>query len=249
MSSRSQALHMQGETLVKPRLCTDRELLDLLKMSDADAAAYLGRTRQALHSKLGPRNGSRAGPSGYLKTSDILTLVTAAREFGRDFKPNDVLDYVAYTRKASEPEAFELLESFLSEASPKIDVAGASAVILILPAFADMLTAFPESRAYLTEVVDEARDCGVKVMVIGPTSVRARLAGASLGVEDGLCFGHEQADVYSPTIIVVDERDPNVFILTHDARFVSVAPFNRATMTENALAMLPPEVRRSVTSR
>jgi hypothetical protein len=241
------------DTLVRLRMGNDRELLIALGMSDSDAASFLGRSRQALHQMLGPKDGSGA-PSNYFKAGDILTLVSAARQLGRvgpDFDPDVVLDYAEATRKESEPEAFALLRSVLSEKPQQLDLEGADAVILVLAGFAEMLSRFPSAGEFLTELVRKAAsaEVGAEVVVVCPTSTRARIAGEWLRVPASRCFGNDLADHYLPTIVILRAGEPGVFVLTENGNFNGSAPFARATMAESVWALLPAEARQEIEER
>lgn len=251
MTGQSQAFAIKQATRHKldtiPYISTDRELLRQLQMSDAEAATFLGRTRQALHLQLGPTKGD--GRAGYLKASDMLTLVSAARQLGKEFNPRSVLDYARRMRADLEPEAFALLEGLLGDEPADIDFAGAAAMILVLPSFAEMAARFRGLEDSLKKMVADARARNLLVAVIGPTSSRARMAGSQLGVDDKLCFGDELADLYLPTIVILGDRESGVFVLTENEKFVGAPQFNRASMAHNIQAMLPPEVRAQVQSR
>lgn len=233
----------------------DRDLLSELGMSDSDAAALLGRSRQALHQKLGPKNSSRKGAKGravpgrseYFKVSDIFTLTSAARQLGRPFRGDVILSYAERTRKKREPEAFALLESVLrDDPQPLEDIAGATAILMVLPGFAEMLVRFDRVGDFLVDIVEDARsmsDPAAQVFVVGPTAMQADIAGDWLGVPEDRCFGHESADLLPPAIIVFSEDDQRVYTLTETGQFMGVPAFQRATMARRALVMLPPEMR------
>jgi hypothetical protein len=249
------ALAPDGLEFAPEPLVDDRQLLSELGMSDGDAAALLGRSRQALHQKLGPKSSSRKGGKGravpgrseYFKVSDIFTLTSAARQLGRPFRADAILSYAERTRKKREPEAFALLESVLrDDPQPLEDIAGASAILMVLPGFAEMLVRFDRVGDFLVDIVEDARSIGdpaAQVFVVGPTAMQADIAGDWLGVAEDHCFGHESADLLPPTIIVFSADDQRVYTLTETGHFMGVPAFQRATMARRALVMLPPEMR------
>ncbi len=230
------------------KIVDDRQLLVELDMSDSDAAAILGRSRQALHQKLGSSKGTRKGAAGsskYFKVSDIYTLTSAARQLGIPFRSEAVLDYVGRTRKEREPEAYALLYRLLRQVTQPLDVAAASAVLMVLPGFAEMLVRFDHVGDFLLDIIESARERSdsAEVFVVGPTSMQANIAGDWLGVAEDRCFGHDLADLLSPTLIVFAAGDQRVYTLNDKGEFMGAPEFQKATIARNALALLPSEMR------
>ena len=155
------------------------------------------------------------------------------------------MDYIERTRKRREPESFALLEALLKEKSSPIDVSNASAILMILPGFADMLVRFDHIDDDLADIVEEARGKAqpAEVFVVGPTSGQANIAGEWLGVPEDRCFGHDSADLLFPTIIVFEAKDPRVYTLAETGQFMGAPEFQRANVARNALLMLPSEMR------
>ncbi|HVZ30715.1 MAG TPA: hypothetical protein VG839_10005 [Asticcacaulis sp.] len=71
---------------------TDKDLLDLLELSESEAAKILGKSRQSLY------QAGLAGRSDYFRKSDIKSLVFEARARAPKLDLSPVADYVAETR-------------------------------------------------------------------------------------------------------------------------------------------------------
>jgi hypothetical protein len=228
------------------RIANDRDLLDELQMSDADAAMFLGKSRQALNAQLGPKKGEgRAPPSDYFKLSDILILTSAARQLGRSFDAAAVKGYVDSSRKpATDTRPYELLISLLKAEPEGLDTEGADSIILILPAFQELRTRWVSVATFLRRLVGELnqRVPRPRVLVLGSTATRARMAGQWLrGVPDEDCFGSDMVDHYLPTIMAYRraEDDLRIFVLTEEGSFKGAPSFVQDMMAGCVRSMLP----------
>jgi hypothetical protein len=237
----------KGEEVAAGIIADDRSLLRCLKMSDADAALFLGKSRQALNSQLGPKNGFNP-PDDYFKLSDILVLTSAARQLGRTFDVKALKDYIDRTRTPNKEGApYKLLMSLLNAEPEGLDTDGADTVILILPAFHELRAKLPEVRDFLRKTVAELarRDPPCEIFVLGATDGRAQSAGDFLGVDRGRCFGSDLVDHYLPSIMVYRRAtdDLKVFILTQDGDFSRAPTFIQPMLADCVRSMLPKAIR------
>lgn len=229
----------------------DRALLNELGLTDSQAALFLGKSRQALNGQLGPKKGAgQPGTLDYFKLSDILMLVSAARQTGRAFSAERVEDYVRRTRAPRGEEShipFELLMGVLLGEPPTLDIEGADTVVFMLPAFADLRSQLEKAARELMKVARQLQDATPqpKVFILASTSMQAKMAGQWLGLDCGEnCFGRDIVDHYLPTVLVYrsaqDEARP--YVLTESGTFVEAPHFRAPMIAECVRSLLPEEV-------
>lgn len=242
-------IHYSGERerlLGDGAIVDDRALLRALHMSDADAALFLGKSRQALNVQLGPKNGSNA-PDDYFKLSDILVLIAAARQLGRSFEVKALRAYVERTRKPEKESApYKLLMSLLKAEPEGLDTSGADTVVFILPAFHEMRK-LTHVRDFLRKTAVELarRDPPCELFVLATTDGRARSAGDFLGIDHTQCFGSDLVDHYLPSIMVYRRAgdDLRVFVLTEEGNFSRAPTFIQPMVADCVRSMLPKAIR------
>lgn len=233
----------------------DRDLLSALGLSDAQAAAFLGKSRQALNNMLGSRRSGEA-PNDYFKASDVLVLLIAARRKGHDFDESEVRRYVEIRPKRGDSDALDMV---LSELGPRHDaldhLPGAEAVVMIVPDYDDLLQRNPKTAARLDEFIDrviEADSDPWLVLLASSNEMRATSAARGLGLAGPKVrpVGHPYIDHYTPMVLIygtVEEKDdPRSFLFTEKGDLVE-APFYRAAMLSACVKhMLPAEVRNDI---
>lgn len=233
------------------RIDDDRALLRHLRINDSDAAMFLGRSRQTLIIKLGPKKGAKhPPPSNYFKLTDIVILVSAARQMGRNIDPETIRIYVDSTRKPAEglsDERYAMLIGLLSGSSERISLAGAETVVFVMPAFAEL-------RAHRLEVARDLKrrikeDIGgmeppPTVYLLAPTNLQARAAGQWLGIDAGHCYGSEVIEYYLPSILVYRDlmEEPSPYVLTEDGEFVAAPRFMNHMVADCVRSLLPADV-------
>jgi hypothetical protein len=248
------------------RIENDRDLLDALQMGDPEAAMFLGKSRQALNTQLGSKkSGMGKAPRDYFKLSDILILVSAARQIGREFNVQAVRDYVKVSRPPDEltQKPYDLLMGILDEELIELDTTGAKTMVLILPTLNDLLANRPEVARSLRETVRQAaeRQPPVQIFLLASTVIRARSAGQWFAIPEDHCFGRDLVDHYLPSVILY--RDPpdgpkyanmgeegegnrgqaRPYILTEKGGFVASPSFSAELIAECVRSMMPLEMR------
>jgi hypothetical protein len=229
----------------------DRELLDVLQMSDAQASMYLGKSRQALNNQLGSRRSGKA-PSDYFKARDLIVLITAARSLGREFDSAMIQRYIK-TRprpRNDEPAGYALLDKVLGNID-QFELRDPSAIIFILPEFADLRTENREGAERLRDLVAAMykADLDPWVVVLSSSEIRAKMATQWLGLSGDKVrsASHDYVDHYLPAILVYDREGdgyrPRPFVLTQAGSIVSAPQYRAAMMSECVQFMLPEDVR------
>lgn len=232
---------------------SDRDLLAELGMSDAVAASYLGKSRQALNLKLGPKRvGAMREP--YFKISEILVLVMAARQRGQEFDEEAVREFIddtASERAGQSDESLKLLDQLLSGVKD-IDVTDAGTVVMILPAFADQraqLPDFSKDLRRLAETLGEMQPVPW-VTVFSSTKMQAQMAveWLKLPMDKTRWFTHEYVDHYVPSVLVFSKKggDPRPYVLTERGGLIQAPQFRAHTLAECVRFMLPPEARKEL---
>lgn len=236
---------IDGETAIR----TDRELLTELDLSDALAGNYLGKSRQALHMKLGARN-SNGNPAPYFKVSEVVMLVMAAQQRGHDFDRTAVLDFVTSTAGDRQPseESLTILKQILG-AGAFVDVTDAGTIAMILPDFADQRAALPELSDDLKCLAEEvARLRPIPwVAVFSSTVVQARMAAEWLELPEAKTrvFRHDYVDNFMPSLLVFPrtEGPPRPYLLTELGGIIPAPQFRANKMAEYVRYMLPLDAR------
>lgn len=227
----------------------DRELLTELGMNDAVAASYLGKSRQALNMKLGPKRVD-AMPESYFKISEILVLIMAARQRSQKFDEGAVRDFIDRTasERAGRSDSLKLLDQLLRGVE-ELDVTDAGTVVMILPAFADQRAqspSFSRDLRRLAETIGRMQPVP-RVMVISSTTMQAQIAAEWLKLPAGKTrwFGHELVDHYVPTVLVFSRKGgaPCPYLLTERGGLALAPQFRAYMMAECVRLMLPQEAR------
>jgi hypothetical protein len=237
-----------------PSIRDDRSLLEALHMTDAEAASFLGKSRQALNNQLGPKKGPPGtAPLDYFKLSDILVLISSARATGRQFDPIRVGDYVERTRKPREGESdvpFDVIMEMLMGEPSALNTEGADTVIFMLPAFVELRSQRPDAAEELAEVAKElrARDPMPEILIFSSTDMQATMAGKWLDLDTGKTFGRDIVDHYFPTVLVYRRKEDRAipYVLSEKGTFVEAAHYRGAMMAECLRSLLPDEVSRAL---
>lgn len=234
----------------------DRQLLDELNLTDAEAASFLGKSRQALNGQLGSkRSREKSGPFDYFKVSDIVILVSAARQVGRVFDVARISEYVFRTRprRGDEPGVpFELLDNLLFGETSAIDVAQADTVVFMLPAFADLCAHRPDARDALVKIAKQLRSANPRpnIFVLSSTPTQAKMVAQwfDLDLEEDHCFGDEIVDHYLPTVLTYNQNSDiaRPYVLTENGTFVEAPQFRAPMMVQCVRSLLPNEVSRAL---
>lgn len=215
----------------KRPLENDRDLLNHLELKDTLAAAYLGKTRQALNTKLGPKSAT-SSPDNYFSCSELFILFSAAHKRGVAFDADRMSKYIQRTRTPSsnaEQIAYDHVMSFLEPAT-HLDLDEVYAVAFVLPAF-DKIRELHEPRAQeLRKIVKTLTKSNrrVELFCVSSTETQAQLAAGWLGIA-----GHERSvgkylvDHYSPMVLfyLYDQEVPMAQILTEKVGLVDALHF------------------------
>lgn len=237
-----------------PPIRDDRSLLDALHMTDAEAASFLGKSRQALNNQLGPKKGPPGtAPLDYFKLADILVLISSARATGRQFDPVRVGDYVERTRKPSAEETnvpFKVIKMLLGNPSP-LNTEGANTVIFMLPAFVELRSQRPDAAEELSRVAKDLRagNPETEIFIFSSTAMQAEMAAKWLELyTEKNSFGRDIVDHYLPTVLAYwREEDKAIpYVLTENGLFVEAAHYRGAMMAECLRSLLPDEVSRTL---
>jgi len=230
-------------------IADDRELLARLGLSDAEAAMFLSKSRQALNNQLGPKKARGRAPSDYFRLGEIALLVGAARQLDRQIDIEAVKAYVAATRpeELGKPP-YKLLLSLLAGGTEAIDCDGASTIIFLLPSFADLRASRGEVAIrllHLARSIPKAPD-GPAVFVLSSTEMQATMSGQWLGLDNGSnCFGRDIVDHYLPTVLVYRQEsdDARPYVLTERGTFEAVPRFRSNMIADCVRSMMPSELR------
>jgi hypothetical protein len=238
-----------ADTTVENPIRDDRELLDRLHLSDVEAAMFLTKTRQALNNQLGPKRARGHAPTDYFRLGEIVLLISAARQLEREIDVPAVKAYVAATRPedVGRPPHVLLLKLLEGE-SEEIDLVGASTVIFLLPAFADLRASRGDVAANLLELARSIPhgDGAPAVFVLSSTEMQAHMAGQWLGLDNGSnCFGRDIVDHYLPTVLVYrrEHDDARPYVLTERGTFDAVPRFRTNMVAACVRSMMPSELR------
>lgn len=232
-----------------PEIETDRQLLERLGMNDAQAAMYLGKSRQALNNGLGSKRSGTA-PNDYFKLSEILVLVIAAKQSGHPFEEARIRTYIEATRKPAKIDVrspYSLLMNLLGSAGA-MQLDAAAAVVLILPDFENLRCEHPEAAAHLRTIVSQVAtsDADPWVVVLSSSALRASMAAQWLELRGNrvhaLC--HDFVDHYVPLVLIYDEgeENPRPFMLTDQGSLVAAPQYRAPTMAMCVASMLPDPV-------
>jgi hypothetical protein len=247
---------------------SDRELLSELGMTDAAAANYLGKSRQALNLKLGSRRANEVREP-YFKLSEILVLVIAAQNKPHPFDHEAVWRFVEETapqRVGGSEETYQLLRKRLNDVH-EVDLAEVGTVVMILPAFADMraqLPAFVRDLRRLAGALDEARP-RPWIAVLSSSKMQAEMAAEwlTLPKDKARWFTHEFVDYYPPSVLVFPrekavfqveraaakadgsdrQQTPRPYTLSERGTLAPAPQFRAHSIGEHVKFMLPPEAR------
>ena len=238
-------------------IVNDRQLLVLLGLNDAQAAMYLGRSRQALLNKLKARDSGQA-PSNYFKPHDVLLLVIAARRLGKLSNPADVIKirhYVEETRARDygSSDSYRMLLDMLGGVEDDFDaaLAAAAAVVIIVPNYVRLEEARPELAHRLANAAAKAaaqprHPWIVLLASTEPQTVEATNAFGLSG-ERFLALPSPYADHYTPMVLIYSGSRGRIasrpFILTDTGQLVSAPYFEGAMQTTCVKQMLPKDVR------
>lgn len=191
---------------------SDRQLLARLGFSDAEAADFLDRSRQAVNAVLGGSSKRK----GYLKPVDILVLRMAAKAGGHAVDDEAVIDYV---RQVHGQKAADKVRTGFGLLAAPPDLAGVSEAWIVIPDFARLRRQAPEHAETIRRLPHDFPDttlvylCGTPIQ---ETALRefvcAGLGGnrlQSISVLAENVVGAQQ------TMLILDPRgpDPQVFVL------------------------------------
>lgn len=228
-------------------ISNDRQLLNLLDLSDAVAAEYLSKSRQTLNTML---KSEENAPKDYFRLSDIYLLISAAARSGRvlsEAQKASIRQYVQSTRAPASDEAqadgrkakkrprrdYEMLMARL-QPTKSFDEASVHAAIYILPAFSEMKNALPQQHDAIREEVEKFQNAPepIELFCVSTTEFQAQMTGAAIGLNDvsNRCVGKAIVDHYQPMVLyyLLDEEIPKCKILTEQG--LVDAPFFRADM-------------------
>lgn len=245
MNKRSRLDRIEGKSAIR----TDRELLTALDMSDALAGNYLGKSRQALHMKLGPSNsGGNSRP--YFKIPELVLLIMAALQRGHAFDRKAVQEFVESTADGRPPseESLGILKQLLGGGA-FVDVQDAGTIAMILPDFADQRAELPELSEDLRRLAENLAQLRPIpwVAVFSSTIVQARMAAEWLELPEARTrvFRHDYVDNFMPSLLVFSRTGgpPRPYLLTELGGIVPAPQFRANKMAEYVRYMLPAEAR------
>lgn len=246
-------------------IANDRELLEALGMTDAQAAMYLGKSRQALNNKLKSKRRGDA-PNDYFKASDLLILVIAARRLGNAFDVGQLRRYVKETRapaaSAGAGDAYAMLIQELDGNDDiEREIRDASTVVLIIPEFDQLSKGNPTGASRLTALAGMIRRLPSDpwIVVLSISEVKASAAARELGLSGRRVrpVSHEYVDHYTPMALIYSDAEragndsiaeqggiqPRPFLLTDTGRLVAAPHYRAAMMSDCVKYMLPDQVR------
>lgn len=225
------------------KILDDRHFLDALKMSDEVAALILGRSRQALHQKLGKSRkspGANDRSRGAFKPCDTLALVNGAIYRKTDFDRELVKNYIVDIYDDADQDEIGPLLQFL-DPSRKISVASCERIVFILPAYAKLVRQRPMVRASFVDLVNSASP-GTNINILAHSDMWAEAAGEALGVPLENCVTHDNVQHYVDTVIIFEiDGDPDsaaIYMLSDGEGLVEAPHWHTDTLAECTLDML-----------
>ncbi|TAJ73696.1 MAG: hypothetical protein EPO51_04255 [Phenylobacterium sp.] len=126
-------------------LASDKDLLGALGMTETEAAAALGRSRQSLY------QAALSDRTDYFKKSDLVALLFAARsrDPALDFEP--VYDYLQRSR-ARDPNLVRDLKAMTTAEGDEATLARYGELWIVLPDLAYLQEAHPEATAMMVRL-------------------------------------------------------------------------------------------------
>lgn len=207
---------------------SDRELLDRLGFTEADAADYLDRTRQTINAALGASSGKR---SGYFKPSDILVLRLAARGAGHQVNDEAVIQYVEDVHGA---ESAARVKNAFGVLGGMPNLTGCDEVWILLPDFTDLRRTDSQQADALRRLAWEHPDTEFVFFCGSPFQTKALesfVRGSSPpDASPHMSFLFESVIGAQPMMLITDPAgsDPHVHVLTP-------AGFTRACQVKGSL--------------
>ena len=232
----------------------DRALvLELAGQNLAEAAMFLGKSRQALSSQLGSAQGAR---TDYLRIGEILVLVMAARQTGREFDREAVRAYVMRTRGggAGGERTRELVLSQL-DAFGELRVDQARSVVLLLPSFIDLRSERPRIADRLRLLAQQVMAAEDKWLVVAAaTKLQANAASQWLGLsgERAAAFGHPDVEHFMPLVLAFTEDVhgeslvPTPYMITDAGEFARTPQYHAEVLGEWLRSLVPTEFAAAV---
>jgi len=231
---------------------SDRELLDHLGMSDAAAAAALGKTRQALNVKLGAKRDRESGGQRplYFKASDILLLILHAQHERHSFSPYAVMDYVDGTasERGGSKETYGQIRTTLI-GDEDVDLEDVGTVVLLLPAFTEITTQLPEFSSALRGLAEKLNELQVKPWIIALSSSKTQAEMArdwlQLPTDWTRTFAHEYVDYFVPCVLIYPTggQTPRAYALNERGTLGPAPRFRIGAIGEYIKFMLPVKER------
>lgn len=237
----------------------DRDLLSALGMSDAAAAEAIGKTRQALNVKLGAQRDKGGGAQMplYFKASDILLLILDVQDARRSFDEHAVLDYVDKTagERGGSKATYRQIKIKLTGEEDEFELDAAGTVVMMLPAFAEILTQLPEFSRGLQRFALELKKLETLpwVIVLSSSKMQADMANDWLNLppQRTRAFAHEYVDYFVPCVLVypAGEETPRAYALNERGTLGPAPQFRIGAMGEYMKFMLPAEQRAELFGR
>lgn len=225
------------------KILDDRQFLDVLKMSDDVAARILGRSRQALHQKLGKSRqspGAKGRSKGAFKPCDMLALVNGAVYRKVNFDRKLVKNYIVEIYDDADQEEVGPLLQFL-DPSRKISAASSERIVFILPAYAKLVRQRPMVRESFVDLVNSASP-GTKINILAHSDMWSEAAGQALGVSAENCVAHDNVQHYVDTVIIFgfdgDPDSASIYMLSDGEGLVEAPQWHTDTLAECTLDML-----------
>jgi len=195
-------------------IASDRELLARLGLTEAQAADFLDRSRQAVNAALSAESGGR---KRYFRAADVLVLRLAARQLGTHVDDEAILDYVRHHHGARAAE--RVRTAFGALATPP-DFSGAKELWVVVPDVIALRQESPEHAEFLKQLPVAHPGVGVRyfstssiqenvlrVMVLGPD--KTKWEGATAQFTSDSMIGAQ------PPMLIANplEAEPETFVL------------------------------------
>ena len=227
-------------------IANDRDLLEAIGLTDADVSAFLGKSRQTLNNQLGAKR-DRTAPRAYFKSGELLTLMTAARQWNPSFDDKTkraVLAHIEGTRDGKGDGAYRLLIDSL-RGGPEVNLDDAKGIVMIAPDFLGLLSRHRAIVDRLQAVADDvsSRDDAPWIVVLSSSSYQSKMASQTLGLSANQVrtASHDYVEHYLPMILVYDDlsekAEPRPFIVSAEGALVP-APQYRGPMMSTCLQMM-----------